>query len=310
MADSINQYQSVDLQFMNFLNKRYSPILLFFALFLMAAHVSAQQKIISGKIKDSHSEEAIPFASITFQNTRIGELTDTAGTFSFVFAQWPSDTLIITCVGYQPFFLPIEKHKDSIYVNLLMERGTFNEGVKVKTKVNKGLLVWRKIVQNKPRNDRYRFDNFSYELYNKLELDIKNFNFAKIAKFKPLRPVGDLIKQNIDSTEGIKYLPTYLTETISDYYYQKKPLKRREIIKAVNTNGIKNESIVKYLGGMDQNVNVYNNFVAVFDKQFVSPASDNGDLYYNYRVIDTQHGQQQPLLPPCVCTAPQRHQYL
>ncbi|MGK2862728.1 MAG: DUF5686 family protein [Chitinophagaceae bacterium] len=273
---------------MNFINKRYSPKLLFFALFLMAAHVSAQQKIISGKIKDSHSEEAIPFASITFQNTRIGELTDTAGTFSFVFAQWPSDTLIITCVGYQPFFLPIEKHKDSIYVNLLMERGTFNEGVKVKTKVNKGLLVWRKIVQNKPRNDRYRFDNFSYELYNKLELDIKNFNFAKIAKFKPLRPVGDLIKQNIDSTEGIKYLPTYLTETISDYYYQKKPLKRREIIKAVNTNGIKNESIVKYLGGMDQNVNVYNNFVAVFDKQFVSPASDNGDLYYNYRVIDTQ----------------------
>jgi hypothetical protein len=24
------------------------------------------------------------------------------------------------------------------------------------------------------------------------------------------------------------------------------------------------------------------------DKQFVSPASDNGDAYYNYRVIDTQ----------------------
>ena len=68
-----------------------------------------------------------------------------------------------------------------------MERGTFNEGVKVKTKVNKGLLLWRKIVQNKPRNDRYRFDNFSYELYNKLELDVKNFNFEKIAKFKPLQ---------------------------------------------------------------------------------------------------------------------------
>ena len=169
-----------------------------------------------------------------------------------------------------------------------MERGTYNEGVKVKTKVNKGLLLWRKIVQNKPRNDRYRFDNFSYELYNKLELDIKNFNFGKIAKFKPLRPVGELIKQNIDSADGVKYLPTYLTETISDYYYQKKPLKRREEIKAANTNGIKNESIIKFLGGMDQNVNVYNNFVAVFDKQFVSPASDNGDLYYNYRVIDTQ----------------------
>ena len=39
---------------------------------------------------------------------------------------------------------------------------------------------------------------------------------------------------------------------------------------------------------MDQVVNVYNNFIPVFDKQFVSPISDNGDYYYNYRVTDTQ----------------------
>ena len=65
-------------------------------------------------------------------------------------------------------------------------------------------------------------------------------------------------------------------------------MKRREIIKAANTNGVKNESMIKFLGGMDQIVNVYNNFIPVFDKQFVSPASDNGDLYYNYSVADTQ----------------------
>ena len=283
----INECQSVDLQFMN-LEKRYSFILFFFTIALFVNQASAQHKRISGSVRDSHSEEAIPFASVTFQHTTIGQLTDSAGGFSFYFDNWPADTLIITCVGYQPFLFPIDKNKDSVLANLMLERGTFNEGVRVKAKVNKGLLIWRKIVQNKPKNDRYRFSNFSYELYNKLELDIKNFNFGKIAKFKPLRSVGNIIKQNIDSTEGVKYLPTYLTETISDYYYQKRPLKRRETIKAVNTNGVKNESIIKYLGGMDQNVNVYNNFVPVFDKQFVSPASDNGDLYYNYRVTDTQ----------------------
>ena len=46
--------------------------------------------------------------------------------------------------------------------------------------------------------------------------------------------------------------------------------------------------MLKFLGGMDQVVNVYNNFIPVFDKQFVSPISDNGDYYYNYSVIDTQ----------------------
>lgn len=39
---------------------------------------------------------------------------------------------------------------------------------------------------------------------------------------------------------------------------------------------------------MDQVVNVYNNFIPVFDKLFVSPISDNGDYFYNYRVVDTQ----------------------
>jgi hypothetical protein len=255
---------------------------------LSAATTFAQKKIISGVIKDSHSDERVPFASVSFKNSTVGKLSDSSGSFSFYLNSWPSDTLEITCVGYQPFTFFIDKTKDSILINAMMERGTFNEGAKVKVRVNKGLFVWRKIVQHKPDNDRYRFDNFSYELYNKLELDLKNINFSKFSKFKPLKPVGDLINQNIDTSEGLKYLPTYLTEALSDYYYQKKPKRRREVIKAANTNGIKNESMVKLLGGMDQNVNVYNNFIPVFDKQFISPASDNGDYYYNYRVVDTQ----------------------
>ena len=39
---------------------------------------------------------------------------------------------------------------------------------------------------------------------------------------------------------------------------------------------------------MDQNVNFYNNFIPVFDKLFISPISDNGDVYYKYRVLDSQ----------------------
>lgn len=267
--------------------KLYKPLLL--AIFLFSSvSIFAQTKIIRGIAQDSHSEERIPFASVSFKNSTIGKLTDSSGAFTFYLNEWPSDTLEITCVGYQPYRFAIDKKKDSINFTFNLERGTFNEGATLKVKVNKGLLVWRKIVQHKPDNDRYRFDNFSYELYNKLELDLKNINFEKFGKFKPLKPISDLINQNIDTAEGLKYLPTYLTEALSDYYYQKSPKRRREIIKAANTNGVKNESVLKMLGGMDQVVNVYNNFIPVFDKQFVSPISDNGDYYYNYRVVDTQ----------------------
>jgi hypothetical protein len=262
--------------------------LIFFLLFIGLNQSVAQSKNIDGVVRDTHSEEPVPFASVSFRNSTIGKLTDSSGTFSFRLDEWPSDTLEITCVGYQPFYYQIDKTRETITVAVNLERGTFNDGAQVKVKVNKGLLVWRKIVENKPRNDRYRFDNFSYELYNKLELDLKNINFQKFGKFKPLKPISDLINQNIDTLEGTRYLPTYLTEALSDYYYQKSPKRRREVIKAANTNGIRNESVLKLLGGMDQVVNVYNNFIPVFDKEFVSPASDNGDYYYNYRVVDTQ----------------------
>ena len=39
---------------------------------------------------------------------------------------------------------------------------------------------------------------------------------------------------------------------------------------------------------MDQNVNFYSNFIPVFDKEFISPISDNGDAYYRYKVLDSQ----------------------
>ncbi len=192
----------------------------------LAGTAWGQTKIISGIVKDSHSDERIPFASVSFKNSTVGKLTDSAGHFSFYLNNWPSDTLEITCVGYQPFRFALNRGKDSILLQIPLERGTFNEGVRVRVKVNKGLLLWRRIVKKKPDNDRYRFDNFSYEMYNKLELDLKNINFEKFGKFKPLKPVSDLINQNIDTSEGLKYLPTYLTEALSDYYYKEKPLKR------------------------------------------------------------------------------------
>jgi hypothetical protein len=254
----------------------------------------SQRKIITGVVKDAHSEEPVPFASIQFINSTVGKLSDSSGTFEFNLAKWPSDTLEVTCVGYQPYKLFIPANRDSITIEIIMERGTFNEGAQVRTKINKGLFLWRKIVQNKSRNDKFRFKNFSYEVYNKLEVDVKNLDFKRvlpgipISKIKPFKQVTDIINSNIDSTEGPPYLPAYLTETLSDYYYQPKPLRRREVIKAVNTNGVDNESIIPFLGNMDQNVSVYGNFIPVMNKQFVSPASDNGDAYYNYRVVDTQ----------------------
>jgi hypothetical protein len=268
---------------------KLKPIALLLCFFVFL-NGSAQTKVLKGTIRDQHSGEQVPFASVRFKNSGVGKLSDSSGAFIFYFTNWPKDTLEISFVGFREYYYAIDPasiRTDSINLQVNLEAGKYNIGVVVTGRVNRGLQMWKRIVKHKPEHNRYRFGNFSYELYNKLELDFKNVNKERLSEIKLLKPFS-FILDNIDTSEGVPYLPVYLTEAISEYYYQKSPDRRREVFKATKTLGVDNESVTKLLGGMDQNVNFYNNFIPVFDKLFVSPISDHGDEYYNYKVADTQ----------------------
>lgn len=285
---------------MKSLSARFLLTLILIHYFILAGAQSLQ---IRGVIKDAQSDETIPFASIEFTISHHGNLSDSAGNFRFEFDRWPAkDTLLVTYVGYQDYRLPIDSsviskaRNNIIHLNILLDRGKYTSAVVVSRKIDRGYLMWKRIVKHKPDNDRYRFDNFSYQLYNKLELDIKNIKREKWEKLPIIRQFN-FVFDNIDTTqEGSPFLPVYLTEALSDYYYQKSPRRRREVFKATKTIGVNNESALQFLGGMDQNVDFYRNFIPVFDKQFVSPLSDNGDAYYHYTVLDSQFVNKRRLI--------------
>jgi uncharacterized protein DUF5686 len=281
---------------MDLLKKHLTKTLLLIlsSLFLHSANYS-QTKILKGFIKDAHSNERVPFASMRFKKSGTGRLSDSSGSFSFRFDDWPKDTLEITYVGFQDYELAFDSaffsragNDNIVNLAIRLERGRYQNEVIVRKKVDHGLIMWRRIVRRKKFNDRYRFNNFSYELYNKLELDLNNVKKEKLETRKLLKPFRFAL-DNVDTTEGKPFLPVYLTETLSDYYFQKSPTKRREVIKGSKTVGVDNESVSRLLGGMEQNVDFYSNFIPVFDKKFVSPISDYGDQYYHYKVVDTQY---------------------
>jgi hypothetical protein len=267
---------------------RFRKILLFFAGWLLAGSAGAQHKIIAGMVKDIQSDEPIPFASVVIQSTQTGTQTDSAGNFHITYTGTGHDTLRVTSVGYTPLAFVIPTHKDSIYTVIKMEIASVGKNAVVKVKFNRALWFWNKIIKNKDKHDKSKYDNYAYEIYNKLELDLNNVKQEKLAKNKLIKPFNFILK-NIDSTEENPFLPLFLTETLSDFYFQRQPRKIREIIKASKTNGIENESVTKMLGGMYQNVNVYHNFIPVFDKEFVSPLHNNGDSYYEFKLLDTQY---------------------
>jgi Family of unknown function (DUF5686) len=275
--------------------KKCQPCIIFLFFLFVSSGAQAQSKVLSGVIRDLQSGERIPFASMRMDKSGFGKLSDSAGGFTFRFNQWPRDTLEISYVGFQTFYLPFNDSLlrrtsggDSLFVVINMLRGKYINEVVVSRKVDFGLLLWRKIVKHKQYNDRYRFHNFSYELYNKLELDLNKINRERLETVGLLKPFK-FVLNNIDSSEADPFLPIYITETLSDYYYERDPVQRREVIKGSKTVGLDNESVIKYLGGMEQNIDFYNNFIPVFDKRFASPLSDNGDYYYRYKIVDTQY---------------------
>ncbi len=271
--------------------RTYKAVLLIIVLFLFAAPaLQAQVKILRGEILDKQSDEPIPFASVVFKINGRGVLTDSLGQFEFTLRDWANgDTLQINSVGYKPLLIPFSSIKDSSFVTVHIEVLPPQHEAIVKVKYNRALWFWRKIIAHKPKNDRHKWQNYSYEIYNKLELDIDNINKDKLEKNKLLKPLSFVLSYVDTTSEKKPYLPVYLIETLSDYYYQTTPPRSREVIKASITNGIDNESIMKQLGGTYQNVDVYSNTIPVFDKEFISPFGDNGDNFYNFKLQDTQY---------------------
>jgi hypothetical protein len=265
----------------------------FLLLFFFTSIAFGQSLSISGTVIDGHTKEPVSYASVYFARSGIGKITDSAGQFSFVINNFKDDTLKVSFIGFELYKIPVTLLQNNKSFNIQLERGSAKGEVIIKAKWNRGLYLWKKIMSKKKQYNRYDLGNFSYEAYNKLEIDIKNFNADKARKNFLLKNFS-FIFDNIDSTsEAVPFLPLYLTETLSDYAYQNVPKKFKEHIKASNIKGannigVNNESISKLLGVMDQNVSIYSNFVNVMDKDFISPFNDNADAYYIFTVPDTQ----------------------
>jgi hypothetical protein len=155
-------------------------------------------------------------------------------------------------------------------------------------------VLLKKIIRAKPQNDPDKLDAYRCELYNKLEIDIQRLTKKQFEKLPGMKPFG-FVYNNLDTvSESVPYLPFFLTESLADYYYRSDPKKTREVVKASLVKGIRSEGISQFLGGLYIKLNSYKNRIPVFDKNFVSPVSDNAAMYYKYKIKDTQsvHGHQ------------------
>lgn len=264
-----------------------SLFFLFFSLLLSANSLTAQETKIKGKVLDKFSKAPIPFVNIVFQNKRnIGTISDFNGEY-FIETRTPTDSIIVSYIGYKSQTIKVLTGRfQNIDIDLESDDIKLDEII-IHPGENPAHIILKNIIEKKEQNNPDKLEQYSYEVYNKLEIDVNNIDedFKKNKAFKHFQFVFNYI--DTSAITGKNFLPVFISETLSDYSYRKNPKATKETIKANNISGISNESVSQLMGQMYFKVNIYDNFIDAFGKGFVSPIANFGKMYYKYYLLDS-----------------------
>jgi hypothetical protein len=258
----------------------------FLLLVFFSIDYNAQSYTITGKVFDAESKEPLPFVPVLIKGTTVGGTTDFDGNYSITTSKL-GDSIVASYVSYKKLSKAIKRGENQVINMPMVLEGVNLLEVVVKAGENPAHRIIRNVIANKEFNNKRKLDAYQYETYNKVEFDLnripKEMQERKV--FKPIKFVFD----NVDSlNSGEKpSLPIFITEAISDIYFRSNPTLKKEVIKANKITGIENTSITSVMGDMYQNINIYDNNILVFGKDFVSPISDNGLFYYKYYLEDS-----------------------
>lgn len=250
--------------------------------------VLGQKTIVTGRVFDAETKEALPFVNVYFQDSKIGTITDESGNYR-IETYYPTDSVTASLIGYSTLSMRVKADRAQVVDFSMKVSGIALGTVTVvgdKKEKDPAVEIMKKVVRNKKANNREKLDAYEYNVYNKIEFDMNNVT-ESFQDRKVMKPF-DFVFENIDSTSEEKpFLPIFMTESISRYYYRRVPKSSKEIIEATKVAGVKNESVSQFLGDMYQNTNVYENYINAFGKSFVSPISDFGPVSYKYYLTDS-----------------------
>jgi hypothetical protein len=258
------------------------------AVLLMACSsglASAQSTRVTGTVTDAVTGETLPSVNILFRDSRVGTTTDINGAYS-IDTYYATDSLLFSFIGYVPRMMAVRRDKAQVIdVKLDPSATSLGEVVITPSGENPAFEILRRVVRSKPANNREKLEAYSFEAYNKVEFDLNNISkeFTEKKIFRPFAFIFD----NIDSTGAKPYLPIFMTESLSEVVYRQKPRARKEFIRGTKVSGMENESISQFMGDMYQNVNIYDNFLVIFGRNFISPIADGGKGYYDYYLTDS-----------------------
>ena len=122
----------------------------------------SQKTKVSGAVKDSLTNEALPFVNIFFKGTKVGVTTDINGKFT-IETFYATDSIVISFIGYNKLIIPIKKDQSQYLEIFLNESFTsLQEITIISNDINPAHAIIKNVLRNKKINNREKLDAVSY----------------------------------------------------------------------------------------------------------------------------------------------------
>jgi hypothetical protein len=241
-----------------------------------------------GNIKDSATSDPLPFVNIIILGTTDGTLTDFEGRYALE-VNTNGDSIRFSLMGYKTVTRKILKHQFQNIDIMMVENKIMLPEITIHYRGNPAEVILDKIIKNRDNNSLQSFGSYQYHAYTKIEIDANNIT-DKFKNRKLLKPFGFVFNYIDTSTlTGKSFLPVFLTETTSDVFFRKNPKARKEIITGSKISGLENESVSQFLGNLSEEIDVYKDYIPLFEKNFVCPIASIGIDYYRYYLVDSAY---------------------
>ncbi|WP_405608108.1 DUF5686 family protein [Polaribacter sp. Asnod1-A03] len=258
--------------------------------FLFSFSIIAQTKV-KGIIIDKYNEP-IPYCSIQFKGSTEGTTSDDNGSF-YLESDKNWQEISVSFIGYKNLIYKLESNiQFNLKLTLEEEEETLNAITivtgKQPKKNNPAIAILRKIWAKKRKNGLKHFDQYKYKKYQKVEFDLNTID-EKLKKKRIFNGL-EFVFKDVDTSNitGKTFLPVFLNESISEVYGDNIIKKEKDVLIANQNSGFSNnQQLIDYIDDLYADYNIYDNYLKIFDKSFVSPLSKSGINNYNYVLADS-----------------------
>ena len=239
---------------------------------------------ITGKITDTN-KEPLSFVSVYLNKSITGTTSNDSGNYELNIKKPGDYTIVFQFLGYKTVKknVSIQSFPYTLDVSLEDEEIMLDE-FSITTNGNPANIIIRKAIESKEINTN-KFEDYTSNFYSRGLFKIKN---APKKIFG--RTLGDL-GGGLDSTRtGI----IYLSETVSEITFQKRPKKFKEKIIASKVSGSDNG--ISFNRAEEVNFDFYRNAVLVAENNLVSPIADEAFSFYTYKLEGSFYDKNEKLI--------------